>query len=338
MLSHLRRYTGAAVLAGRRRFSSTQLATRAGGGAEDRRTLISNLERLRCGERRHTSGRTTEGMAGLWARIPSMTEFTENVGNTSNRPRTAEQIIADDADLQAAVDGLAGLVTDSVGLQALLKEVATFAVRAIPGADGAGVTLLKVDRPDNMVEALAASAPFVAEIDDIQYVTLKEGPCITAALERRTVRSGSLGGEKMWPRFGPRVGRLGVHSALSLPLLLPSQVVGAINVYAHGKDVFDEHAARLGELFAKPAAVAVHNAQILSLAMALTTQLQTALSTRPVIDQAIGLIRGRTGRSAEDAFAQLRTISQTEHRKLVDVAERIVDDAVRRARARHKPT
>jgi GAF domain-containing protein len=251
---------------------------------------------------------------------------------------TLLQVSADDADLQAGIGKLAGLVAGSLGLPALLAEVASFAVGAIPGADGAGVTLLRVDRPGNMVAALAASAPFVAEIDEIQYVTLHEGPCITAALERRTVRSGSLGGEKMWPRFGPRVGRLGVHSALSLPLLLPDQVVGAINVYARGKDVFDEHAAELGELFAKPAAVAVHNAQILADALSLTVQLQTALATRPVIDQAIGLIRGRTGRSAEDAFAQLRTISQTEHRKLVDVAQRIVDDAVRRARARHTPT
>ena len=189
-----------------------------------------------------------------------------------------------------------------------------------------------------MVEALAASAAFVAEIDEIQYVTLKEGPCITAALERRTVRSGSLGGEKMWPRFGPRVGRLGVHSALSLPLLLSGQVIGAINVYAHGKDVFDEHAAELGELFAKPAAVAVHNAQVLAHAMALTAQLQKALLTRPVIDQAIGLIRGRSGRTAEEAFAQLRTISQAEHRKLTEVAQHIVDEAVRRARARRNPS
>jgi len=134
------------------------------------------------------------------------------------------------------------------------------------------------------------------------------------------------------------VGRLGVHSALSLPLLLPGQVVGAINVYAHCKDVFDEHAAELGELFAKPAAVAVHNAHVLAQATALTVQLQAALSTRPVIDQAIGLLRGRSGRSAEDAFAQLRAMSQVEHRKLADVAQRIVDEAVRRARARHKPT
>ena len=141
----------------------------------------------------------------------------------------------------------------------------------------------------------------------------------------------------MWPRFGPRVGRLGVHSALSLPLLLPDQVVGAINVYAHAKDVFDEHAAELG-MFAKPAAVAVHNAQILADALALTVQLQTALSTRPVIDQAIGLIRGRTGRSAEDTFTQLRAMSQADHRKLADVAQHIVDEAVRRARARRNPT
>ena len=153
-----------------------------------------------------------------------------------------------------------------------------------------------------------------------------------------TVRSGSLGGEKMWPRFGPRVGRWGVHSALSLPLLLPDQVVGAINVYAYGRDVFDGYAAKLGEFFAKPAAVAVHNAQILASALARAVQLQSALSTRTVIDQAIGVILGRTGCSAEDAFTQLRAMSQAEHRTLADVAEHIIDDAVRRARARHSPT
>jgi GAF domain-containing protein len=255
--------------------------------------------------------------------------------DVAHPPLTPEQVSADATDLRASLGDLAGLVTGTIGLPVLLERVATFAARAIPGAEGAGVTLLRMDRSDNRVEALAASHPFVAEIDEIQYVTLNEGPCITAALEARTVRSGSLGGEKMWPRFGPRVGRLGIHSALSLPLLLPGHVVGAINVYAHDKNVFDDHAAELGELFAAPAAVAVHNAQILTRALALTAQLQTALSTRPVIEQAIGLLRGRTGGTAEDAFARLRAISQSEHTKLADVAQHIVDDAVRRARSRH---
>lgn len=248
---------------------------------------------------------------------------------------STEHASADAADLQSGLTDLAGLVAGSWGLEELLTRVATFAVKAIPGADGAGVTLLRTDGPHNRVEAIAASAPFVNEIDALQYDVLGEGPCITAALERRTVRSGSLGGEKMWPRFGPRVGRMGVHSVLSLPLLLPGQTVGAINVYARAKNVFDGHAAELGELFAGSAAVAVHNAQVLSQALTLTVQLQTALASRPVIEQAIGILRARSGGTTEQAFELLRKTSQTEHLKVAAVAQRIVDDAVRRARARH---
>src|SRR6478735_3120308 len=261
-----------------------------------------------------------------------MSEFTFDVEGSL----TPQRATADAADLRASLADLAGLVSGGAGLDGLLGKVAVFAAHAIPGADGAGVTLLRVDESDNRVEALAASHPFVSQIDQIQYVTVKEGPCITAALERRTVRSGSLGGEKMWPRFGPRVSRLGVHSALSLPLLLPDQTVGAINVYAHAKDVFDDHATELGELFAAPAAVAVHNAQLLAQAVTLAAQLRSALSTRPVIDQAIGLLRGRTGGTAEEAFTRLRVISQRDHVKLADVAQHLLDDAVGRARARHR--
>lgn len=263
-----------------------------------------------------------------------MTEFpTASAGSVDSDRH--QQDVDDAADLQTSLTDLAGLVSGAMGLDGLLAQVASFAAHAIPGADGAGVTLLRVDRPDNRVDALAASHPFVAEIDQIQYVKLNEGPCITAALERRTVRSGSLGGEKMWPRFGPRVGRLGINSALSLPLMLPDQVVGAINVYARAKDVFDARAVRIGELFAAPAAVAVHNAQVLAQALALTTELQNALASRPVIDQAIGVIRSRSGGTSEEAFARLREISQREHTKLVEVARRLVDEAVGRARARH---
>ena len=263
-----------------------------------------------------------------------MTEPPPDV--TRSRAASTQQRFADDPDLQASLANLAGLVTSTLGLSEVLAKVASFAAHAVPGADGAGVTVLRDDGRDNRVEALAASHPFVTRIDEIQYSALNEGPCITAAHERRTVRSGSLGGEKMWPRFGPRVGRMGVHSALSLPMLLPDQVVGAINVYARAKDAFDDHAAHLGELFAAPAAVAAHNAQILAQAVALTARLQSALSTRPVIDQAVGLLRGRTGGTADEAFDRLRAISQSEKVKVSVVAQRIVDEAVRRAQIRHQ--
>ncbi len=240
------------------------------------------------------------------------------------------------ADLQAGLSRLAGLVADSLGLPQVLAEVAASAVRAIPGSDGAGVTLLHGDPQGRTVAASAASAPFVTELEDIQYRTLREGPAFTAVELRRAVWSGSLGGDRSWPRFGPRAGRMGVHSALALPLTVADHVVGAITVYGYRKDSFGEHAAEYGELFAKPAAVAVHNARILADALTLVDQLQTALSTRPVIDQAIGIIRSRTGRSAAEAFDQLRAVSQAEQRKLAEVAEHVVDEAVRRARSRHR--
>ena len=99
--------------------------------------------------------------------------------------------------------------------------------------------------------------------------------------------------------------------------------------------MFDEHAAELGELFAAPAAVAVRNAQVLEQARRLTAQLQTALSSRAVIDQALGILMSRRGGTAAEAFESLRWMSQHNNVRLNAVAQDIVDEAVRRARARH---
>ena len=236
---------------------------------------------------------------------------------------------SENADLASGLASLSQLSVD-LGLTELLTRVADYAVRAIPGADGAGLTLLESDRADTIV----TSAEFVRQVDDIQY-GIGEGPCISAARQGVSMRSGSLGGDPRWPRFGPRAGRLGVHSVLSLPLIAPAGVVGAMNVYAHSKDAFDQRSEDLGEIFAVPAAVAVHNAHILAQTVRLARQLQGALDTRGVIDQAIGILRSRGGGSATEAFERLRRRSQTEHMKLATVAAAIVDEAVRRAQARH---
>lgn len=247
-----------------------------------------------------------------------------------------EEAQAREDDLQAGISELTALVTGALSLEQLLERVAQSAARAIPHADGIGVTLLRPDGSDRQILALGASDPFVVGIDAIQYELLDEGPCITAVLEAVPVRSGSLGGDPRWPRFGPRVGRLGVHSVLSLPLLLPDHTtVGALNAYAHAKNAFDADASRIGELFAAPAGIAVCNAQVLALAQQRAAQLQAALGSRTIIDQAIGILRSRSGCTADQGFARLQAMSQSENVKLTLVAERIVEEAVRRARARH---
>lgn len=236
----------------------------------------------------------------------------------------------DEDELAASLSGLSGLLSEHRALEVTLVRVATFAVQAIPGAQGAGLTLLEDDRQQTVV----ATADFVRAVDEVQY-GLGEGPCVSAVAERRTFTSGNLGGEGQWPRFGPRVGRLGVHSALSLPLLLKDRVMGALNIYAHGKDVFDAHAVGLGEAFAPHAAVSVANAQLLAQAERLVAQLQEALTSRAEIDQAIGVIMSRTGTTAREAFERLRSLSQSRSVKLTGVARDLLAEAVRQAKARH---
>ncbi|HEY0227894.1 MAG TPA: GAF and ANTAR domain-containing protein [Mycobacterium sp.] len=242
---------------------------------------------------------------------------------------------ADEMDLAAGLRGLSEMVSSGRGVEAVLGEVANFAARAIPGVDGAGVTLIQPAGATMGIQAWEVTAPFVREIDIIQYETLQEGPCITAMQTRRAVVSGSLEADLRWPRFAGQVARLGVASVLSLPLPINDQVVGSINAYAHDVDVFDEHAVRLGSEFARPAAVSVYNTQLLVRAQQLAEQLQRALDSRGTIEQAMGIIRGRSGCSSEEAFDRLRQLSQSDNVKLAVVAQRLVDEAARRARIRN---
>jgi GAF domain-containing protein len=247
----------------------------------------------------------------------------------------SEQSVTDDFDddFAAALAGLGRLSMSTMSLPETLSHVAEFAVRAIPGADGAGLTLLHPGLPATIV----ASEDFVRVVDDIQY-GLGQGPCITAAKEGITVRSGSLDADPQWPVFGPRVGELGVHSVLSLPLITKSVVLGAMNVYAHKPNAFDDRAAELGELFSVPAAISAQNARALDSAVQLTQQLEKALGSRAVIDQAIGILISRTGCSDAEGYDKLRDIGQTEHKKIAVVAQSMVAEAMRAARVRRRRT
>src|SRR5664279_4048858 len=83
----------------------------------------------------------------------------------------------EDADgLAAGLAGLSRLIAGSGTLELLLTKVANFAVAAVPGADGAGVTMQQTGEPDTIV----ASSTFVRDVDSVQY-RLGEGPCISDA-------------------------------------------------------------------------------------------------------------------------------------------------------------
>lgn len=271
-----------------------------------------------------------------------VTEFDSQPGRPPPQlsELTRAQNEAGEDDLRAGLTGLAGIVIGALTVEELLTQVAKFAARAIPGVDGAGATVAHPSWARSHIQVWAVTTKLVADIDTLQYDVHNEGPGITSMHTRRPCISGSIAKDARWPRFGAAAARLGVNSAMSLPLILGERVIGAINAYAYNPDTFAEYAVAMGALFAGPAAVSIHNARVLMEARHQVEQLQRALVSRSVIDQAIGIVRSRSGTSAAEAFDRLVMISQSENAELQVIAERLVDISMRRARDRsiHQPS
>jgi GAF domain-containing protein len=131
-------------------------------------------------------------------------------------------------------------------------------------------------------------------------------------------------------RVGGR--QAGAGSSISVPLMIDTNAVGALNLYsrmARGLTAQDQARARQ---FADQAAGAIALARRLEEREQFAGHLEKALSSRSVIDQALGVIIARTGYDAEHAFQLLRAQSQHTNEKLPDVAARIVQQASTRAR------
>lgn len=268
-----------------------------------------------------SEGHRVEESTAASVRPAAPPSFGERIGDWAGRQA--------ELDLESSLADLGALLVDGQPLQDTLRQVADYTVAAIPGADGAGVTLLENRGPANIV----ASAEFVRSLDDAQY-SLREGPSVAALESGRTHVVRSVHADQRWPRFAARAVGHGVLSVLSLPLQVRGVTRGALNVYSRTDGSFDLPAVRIGELFAGPAAVTAATAQILADSRQLAEHLGEALRGRAVIDQAKGILMAVHGCDADQAFALLREASQSSHRKLRDVAHDMVTEIARRPPAR----
>jgi GAF domain-containing protein len=214
---------------------------------------------------------------------------------------------------------LAGV--NSEELDATLSRVVNLAVQELPGCDMAGITLIRDGQP---VTAAFTNAE-APEIDVAQYTT-GVGPCLDAFREGEIFRIDDTKTETRWPSFTEVAAQHGILSTLSLPLAVNRDPVGALNLYSRTAHAFLEDDTPL--LFASHAAVVLANAQAYWAAHTLTAQLETALTSRAVIEQAKGILIARHRITPDEAFNRLAADSQRTNVKLRDVARGVVDTAV----------
>jgi GAF domain-containing protein len=199
-------------------------------------------------------------------------------------------------------------------LEQVLTEVTAASVELIPGADLAGVLLVK---KGGEFESLADTDGLVGQLDKLQH-DFGEGPCADAALKQTIVRADDLRGETRWPQYAPAAVERGVLGSLSFKLYTADRTAGALNLFSFRADAWDTEAETIGSVFAAHAAAAI-------IAGRHGEQMQSALSSRDRIGQAKGIIMERYGVDDVRAFEMLQRLSQESQTKLVDLAQRVID-------------
>ncbi len=222
-------------------------------------------------------------------------------------------------ELWRSVADLSGLLLGEETVETTLKRVGDLAVRSIAPCDAVGVTLCTGTQPVTR----ASTGGLVYEVDSYQY-DINEGPCLQSLLDRAVITVADMATEARWPRFCRHAAERGIHSSVSFPLLVRGEGLGALNLYAYRVDAFTDADREIGTMFAAQAAAALANAQAYAASVALAAEMRTALDSRAVIDQALGILIGQNGYSQELAFSELRSASQKQNRKLRLVAEEMV--------------
>jgi GAF domain-containing protein len=209
-------------------------------------------------------------------------------------------------------------------LSEILGRVAELAKQTIPGAAEVSVTLMQ----DSKVFTVVFTGPLASHLDERQYEA-GFGPCMDAALSGATVTIPDTAADPTYPDFGRAAARQGITHTMSIGLPVARQTIGALNIYGTPGGAFDETIQELATGFASYAAVAVANAGVYASTATLAANLQRALQSRAVIDQAKGILIGRHGIPADAAFDMLARQSQATNRRVRDIASDLVDEAER---------
>ena len=218
------------------------------------------------------------------------------------------------------------LLDERETLGAALERLVVTCRDAIPTCSDASVTL----RNGRHKRTAAATSGRALDIDQWEYAS-DAGPCIDALRDGTEHYVADLDEAAVYAGFDDMLASVGVACTIGLPLMVGDEIVGALNVYADVPGAFDDEAYKeTARRVAGQAAAAVHNLRLYDASRTLAEQLQQALESRAVIEQAKGVLVAQTGCSPEEAFGRLRDASQRENVKLREIAQRIVDSAAQR--------
>jgi GAF domain-containing protein len=228
--------------------------------------------------------------------------------------------IPDPGDVHRALEELGSLALREHSMETLLQRVVDLTKVVMPGHTEASITLLANDRPETVVY----TGQLALDCDESQFGR-GYGPCLHAASTGELTYVEDTRTDPRWRDYMERAAERGALSSLSVPMPMSEGIAGGMNIYAREPRAFDDEAAKSSATrFVPYAAVAVSNMRAYQDARSMADNLQVALESRAVIDQAKGILMERHKLTADQAFQVLSRISMQSNTKLRVVAEELV--------------
>jgi len=187
--------------------------------------------------------------------------------------------------------------------------------------DGSGVALAR----DGRLEFTTAVPERLAELE-VAQIDHQTGPCISAYLSGKVVAISDLDAQReQWPEYCAVAGRLGLASVAGIPMRLSGTSVGALNLYGTGARSWPEEDIAAAVVMADMATNYLVNASKFRQQEQLSEQLQRALDSRVIIEQAKGIVASEKDTTVEKAFTHIRAHARNHNVGVGAVAEAIVN-------------
>jgi GAF domain-containing protein len=187
---------------------------------------------------------------------------------------------------------------------------------------GAAGLMLVAPEGDLRVMASSSEAMRVLELFELQA---QEGPCLDCYRTGQPVVNQNLNrADNRWPRFSVEALTAGFSSVHALPMRLRGSVIGALNLFHIEPGAMQEEDVEAAQALADMATIAILHHRAAMEAQVLNEQLNHALNSRIVIEQAKGMIAERDAVNMDDAFARLRNHARNHNLRLVDVARDVI--------------
>jgi transcriptional regulator with GAF, ATPase, and Fis domain len=176
---------------------------------------------------------------------------------------------------------------------------------------------------------LMASSSEQSRLLELFELETDEGPCLACYHTAQATADTNLGQpDHRWPRFGRQASAAGFQSVHALPLRLRTEIIGVLNLFSAKPGSLRKEDARIGQALADVATIGLLQHRAIEHRQVLAAQLQGALNSRVLVEQAKGVLAERLHIGMPEAFNVLRTHGRRHNQRLSDLAQGIISGRV----------